>query len=364
MMKNVSGDVKGAESDVVASVSKGVQRSGSDNPGPVEEGLVQWAHRDVDKALEDSRFKQKPVFLLFQEIPGCATCTTFGRVVLSSPRLVEAIETLFVSCVINNRGQTESDRQALQRFGEPMLNNPVVRLLESEGKDLLPRKGGIYSASELLSRMHEALKKFSSSSSIPTWFSFYCDEVRLSWKRSLKPVSLETAVFYMGCFWEGEKALGLLTLPEFGSCPIISTFSTWRGVYEVVEVEFEQTELSFSSLLQRVKQSLSVRSVGGVIPVTSKQREIAIKILGSNRVVEDRATSAETATEQGRTSAERDRKYYLRQFLHQDKTKLGFLSERQQIMTNALLGRNSKTGLQWTAVVSPRQLHALGVTQK
>lgn len=36
---------------------------------PVELGRVIW-HRELDVALEQARTRQKPVLLLFQEIPG------------------------------------------------------------------------------------------------------------------------------------------------------------------------------------------------------------------------------------------------------------------------------------------------------
>jgi len=51
---------------------------------PREElGLVSWG-RDFAKAAESARKSGKPVMLLFQEIPGCATCKRFGRGPLSN----------------------------------------------------------------------------------------------------------------------------------------------------------------------------------------------------------------------------------------------------------------------------------------
>ena len=68
---------------------------------PVEVGVVRW-QRDFDAALAKSRTSQKPVLVLFQEVPGCAGCQTFGKTVLSNPLLVEAIETEFVPVVVYN----------------------------------------------------------------------------------------------------------------------------------------------------------------------------------------------------------------------------------------------------------------------
>ena len=44
---------------------------------PTELGRVDWL-RNYDEAAEASRASGKPIFLLFQEVPGCATCVNFG----------------------------------------------------------------------------------------------------------------------------------------------------------------------------------------------------------------------------------------------------------------------------------------------
>ena len=77
---------------------------------PVEVGTVKWS-RDLDSALADSEQSGKPVFLLFQEVPGCAGCQKFGREVLSQPLLVEAIEDEFIPVVVfNNRSKWYGQR--------------------------------------------------------------------------------------------------------------------------------------------------------------------------------------------------------------------------------------------------------------
>ena len=101
-----------------------------------ELGRVAW-QRNLDGGLEQARAADKPLFLLFQEVPGCHTCVSFGEQVLSHPLLVEAIESEFVPVAIyNNRGG--HDREVLGRFDEPAWNNPVVRLLGPDGRDLVP----------------------------------------------------------------------------------------------------------------------------------------------------------------------------------------------------------------------------------
>src|SRR5262245_32481090 len=84
---------------------------------PKELGDIKFG-RDLDAALAQSKASSRPVLILFDEIPGCATCTGYGETVLKQPLLVEAAETLFIPVAIyNNLGG--KDREVLDAFGEP-----------------------------------------------------------------------------------------------------------------------------------------------------------------------------------------------------------------------------------------------------
>src|SRR5205085_11873279 len=113
---------------------------------PPELGRVRFG-RDLDAGLAAAQRDAKPVFLLFQEIPGCSTCRDFGGGPLSQPLLVEAIETCFVPVAIHNSAGG-ADAAALKRFGEPAWNNPVVRFVDAGGNDLIPRRDGAWSTGE------------------------------------------------------------------------------------------------------------------------------------------------------------------------------------------------------------------------
>jgi len=94
---------------------------------PDELGTVDWI-RNFDNGLAKAKKENKPIFLLFQEVPGCATCRNYGHNVLSHPLIAEAIETLFVPVAIyNNKGG--SDAKVLKYYNEPTWNNPVVRIV-------------------------------------------------------------------------------------------------------------------------------------------------------------------------------------------------------------------------------------------
>ncbi len=123
---------------------------------PIEVGLVNWG-RDLDQALKLSSETGRPVFLLFQEVPGCSGCQDFGSTVLSNPRMVEAIENEFYPVLVyNNRGG--EDRRRLERFNEPSWNYQVVRFLDAEGRDIIPRKDHVWTVGELAERMIETLR--------------------------------------------------------------------------------------------------------------------------------------------------------------------------------------------------------------
>ncbi len=126
------------------------------NENPIEIGSVNWG-RDLDKALKISKETGRPVFVLFQEVPGCRGCQDFGRTVLSHPRIVEAIEGEFLPVLVfNNRGG--EDRKLLDRFGEPAWNFQVVRFLNAEGRDIIPRKDRVWTVGDIAARMIEALQ--------------------------------------------------------------------------------------------------------------------------------------------------------------------------------------------------------------
>lgn len=64
--------------------------------------------------------------------------------------------TAFVPIAIFNN-LTGKDAEVLRQFKEPAWNNPVVRFVDADGKDLIPRKDGVYSKDGLLNRMTRAL---------------------------------------------------------------------------------------------------------------------------------------------------------------------------------------------------------------
>ena len=201
---------------------------------PAELGRVDWI-RNFATGQQRARQEQKPPFLLFQEVPGCQTCVSFGGEVLSHPLLVEAIEDEFVPIAIyNNRGG--DDRKVLERFGEPAWNNPVVRFVDAEGRELLPRRDGIWRAAEMAGRMLGALA--AARRPVPAYLSKLHEE--------LDPRAIARATLAMHCYWEGEACLGALP-------GLISSRTGSLGGREVVELRFDPTRIRYLELLRHAR---------------------------------------------------------------------------------------------------------------
>lgn len=186
---------------------------------PEEAGKVAWG-RDLDFALAASRQSGKPVFALFQEIPGCAGCKQFGREVLSDPLLVEAIESEFTPLLIPN-SQPGRDAEVLRRFGEPAWNFQVVRFLSADAQDIIPRRDRIWETGPLAERMIATLEK--TRRPVPAYLRLLGAE---------HSPQLRQAVFAMDCFWTGEMELGKID-------GVVTTEAGFMGGREVTLVRYD-----------------------------------------------------------------------------------------------------------------------------
>ncbi len=206
---------------------------------PIELGRVHWRD-DLDAALKEAALTGRPVFIQFQEVPGCATCKRFGHAVLSQPLLVEAIETEFVPVAIHNN-RPGRDAGVLQRYGEPSWNNPVVRFVDSTGRDLIARKDGVWAPAGIARRMIEALE--AAKRPVPPYLRLAAAEAAAA-----EPGGAATVTLAVHCFWEGETRLGALE-------GVITTRAKWHDGREVVEVSFDPRTLSLGRLIAQASES-------------------------------------------------------------------------------------------------------------
>ena len=293
---------------------------GQDNEVPVELGKVSWG-RNLEKAVAESKATQRPVFLLFQEVPGCATCQGFGRNPLSHPLMVEAIEDLFVPVVVyNNKGG--QDATTLKSFGEPAWNNPVVRFLDSNGKDVIARREGVWAIPDLAARMVQVLEK--TQAKVPKYLADLTDKS-----------TLEVATFAMHCYWVGEAKLGAIP-------GVRNTRSAWKSGLEVVQLEFDPQKVSYQEL---VKEAIKMECATKVFAHSKAQLNVADAVAPGR---------GELASTKVRDAKQSDQVYYLRNSV------LKFLpmTEWQATKLNGILHRKiteREKRSKIAKILSPRQ---------
>lgn len=201
---------------------------------PVEVGNVNWG-RSYEKALTQSKETGKPIFLLFQEVPGCAGCKQFGQDVLSDPSVVNTIESKFVPLLIhNNKGGY--DGQIRKRFKEPAWNYQVVRFLDSEGKDIIPRKDRVWSTSGIMARMSLTLSKWRDS------------------EHARSEAKTARVALCQYCFWTGEMKIGAID-------GVITTEAGFIEGREVTLVTYDPNRLSLESLVGKAEEQDVASSV-------------------------------------------------------------------------------------------------------
>jgi len=291
----------------------------------VELGDVTW-ERDFEKGLAQSKAVDKPVFLLFQEVPGCSTCRNYGSNVLTHPQIVEAIETLFVPVAIfNNKGG--KDAAVLKMYNEPSWNNPVVRIVDADKENIINRVSGNYSALGIVHAMVFALQK--EEKEIPTYLSLL--------KQSLEAEAsgTETATFSMYCFWTGEKKLGNVD-------GVLETQPGFMNGSEVVEVKYNPVLISYEELVNEAKQA---SCASHVFTENNEQTETAKKVVGKNG-----------ASKKSRFRMDREPKYYLSKSVY----RFIPMTQFQATKVNVKIGNQQSPD----EYLSPRQLELLNFIKK
>ena len=284
---------------------------------PEELGTVHWL-RDIEVAVAQSKEKNKPILILFQEVPGCSTCRNYGNSALSHPLLVEAMESLFIPLAIHNNKEGE-DAKVLKYFGEPAWNNPVVRIVNNSKKDLIPRVNGNYSKWGLADAMIRALDN--AGIVAPGYLELLSQEL------AAEKTGTKTATFGMYCFWSGEKEIAALN-------GVTATKPGFMGGREVVQVNYNPSVISFDDLAEKAKDA---RCNSHVYTNDSNEKTIAKKVVGEGSI-----------SSESKFRLDKDVKYYL------SRTHYKFvpMTEMQAAKVNSQIGR----GKSFENYLSPRQI--------
>lgn len=271
---------------------------------PVEVGAVAWL-RDHSAALAQSKQSGKPIFLLFQEVPGCAGCKQFGEDVLSAPAVVKSIEENLVPLLIhNNKGG--KDLEILKLYQEPSWNYQVVRFLDSEGKDLIPRKDRVWTALELNQRIETALHKAGKPAAAAA-------------------PKTERLAISQSCFWTGEMKIGAIE-------GVTRTEAGFFDGAEVTMVDYDPVKISTAEIYAQAKR-------GGV---------------GTSAYLEDpsKLPSAKKLTSAYRAAPADDQKKQIQQTAFQ---KL-ILSPEQATKVNAFARTNPSKAMEYLTESQKKQL--------
>lgn len=242
---------------------------------------------------------------------------------MSNPQVVEAIEDLFHPVLVYNN-RKGPDAELLKRFDEPSWNNPVVRYLDANEKDLIERKDGVWSTTGTVQRMIAALK--AADRDVP--------EYLLALVTSKPTTSTATATFAMHCYWEGEAKLGSIN-------GVSSTRSGWVDSLEVVTLKYDPRRVDYAKLVDTAQ---SFDCASKVFTHSPSQLEIAKKRVGKDAI----ELKDDSVVRDAKAS---DQKYYLLQ------TPLRHLplSETQATKINSAL----KTRQPVEPWLSPRQAQLL-----
>jgi hypothetical protein len=241
--------------------------------------------------------------------------------------MVEAIESLFVPVLVFNN-KPGKDETLLKQFDETAWNNPVVRYLTADLKDVIERRENIWSTDETAYRMTRALA--TAGHTIPDYLQLIAEKA---------PGKTETAEFAMHCYWEGEAKLGSIRGVKY-------TRSGWRDQLEVVRVEFDPDQVDYSQLLSTAQ---SFDCASKVYVHTKEQLDVASKTVG------DQTVNVVNRPEM-RDAKLSDQKYYLRNSVYGHLP----LSSRQAVKINAALYLRQPVE-KW---LSPQQLKLLEAIQQ
>jgi len=203
-----------------------------------ELGNIHW-FRNYDYALAKANEENKPLLIFFQEVPGCSTCRNYGEDVLTHPHIVEAIESHFVPlCVFNNKGG--KDKEVLNLYNEPTWNNPVVRVVNGAGKNIVDRLNGNYSSAGLVQTINTAITE--SGNIVPPYLVLLEKELL---------ADIEEVFLSMYCFWTGEK--------EISAIPgVIGTQAGFMNGKEVVKVDYDINKTN----TKKIRKAAAKKSCG------------------------------------------------------------------------------------------------------
>lgn len=176
---------------------------------------------------------------------------------LAHPLIVEAIEDNFVPvAVYNNVGG--DDQKILKRFEEPAWNYQVMRFMNSEAVDIVPRRDKVWTVPATAARLVEALE--AADKPVPGYLS----NILLAETNPQR----KTIVLAMHCFWVGEAKLGMLD-------GVLTTQSGFYDRREVVKVTYDPAKITLQKLIGEAEK---LECANGVYLANEADRKTAASV--------------------------------------------------------------------------------------
>ena len=155
--------------------------------------------------------------------------------------LKEAIEESFVPVMVPNN-QSGASAEIVKRFKEPAWNYQVIRFLNADAGDIIPRKDKVWTLEGVAGRMVSALE--AGNRSVPAYLTTL----------AAPKGEVGEVAFAMHCFWTGEANLG-------GLDGVLRTEAGWLQGREVTRVWFDRGVLDFERLLEAARIFECARAV-------------------------------------------------------------------------------------------------------
>lgn len=87
---------------------------------------------------------------------------------------MEAAETLFVPIAVHNNTSGDADEAVLKRYEEPAWSYQVVRFVDGNGDNLIPRVANDWTVSAVTNAMVASLK--AAKKEVPQWLNLVASE--------------------------------------------------------------------------------------------------------------------------------------------------------------------------------------------
>ncbi len=154
---------------------------------------------------------------------------------MTNPIVKATAENHFVPVmIVNNKGGYDS--KVLKKFREPAWNYQVMRFIDGDEKDIIPRKDQVWETLPFLQRMKQTLEK--EKKPVPKYLDLAISEMDTK--------NHKTIAIAQYCYWTGEAKLGRIE-------GVVSTEAGWFGGHEVTKLTYDSKVLEIKDLLTQAK---------------------------------------------------------------------------------------------------------------